>query len=88
MADVHGKTIPPSFVAILLAIVLIRQWLHPSKLDYLGANKDFDHTQVNSSGASKRSVQQAYERAMSYHRKVIQSNNTEDSDEFSSSTTM
>ena len=63
-----------------------RQWLHPSKLDYLGRNKDFDHTQISASGASKRSVQQAYERAMRYLRKVIKSNNPEESDCSSSST--
>ncbi|XP_019854738.1 PREDICTED: bromodomain and PHD finger-containing protein 3-like [Amphimedon queenslandica] len=63
------------------------QWLHPTKLDSLGINKDFDHSQLGASGASKRSVQQAYERAMRYHRKVIQSSHLIDDESDCSSST-
>ena len=66
---------------------LFRQWLHPTKLDSLGISKDFDHSQLGASGASKRSVQQAYERAMRYHRKVIQSSHLIDDESDCSSST-
>ena len=56
-----------------------RQWLPPAKVEYLGVNKEFDRFQITGSGASKRSVQQAYERALRYQRKVMQSN-ADDSD--------
>lgn len=62
------------------------QWLPPSKIDRLGKDKDFDVTQISISGPSKRSVQQAYERAMRHRRKVLKKLNTEeDSDNISSS---
>ena len=65
---------------------LCRQWLPPSKIDRLGKDKDFDVTQISISGPSKRSVQQAYERAMRHKRKVLKKLNTEeDSDNISSS---
>ena len=47
-----------------------RQWLPPDKIEPLGANGEYDQLKIASSGASKRSVQQAYVRAKQYLRKV------------------
>eukprot|EP00731_Ephydatia_muelleri_P002416 Em0001g2416a len=46
------------------------QWLPPDKIEPLGANGEYDQLKIASSGASKRSVQQAYVRAKQYLRKV------------------
>ena len=54
----------------LIFCFFYRQWLPPSKIDTLGVDTNFDHVQVSMSGASKRSVQQAYDRAMRYSKKV------------------
>ena len=58
----------------------LRQWLPPSKIDSLGEDKEFDHSQVLMGGPSKRSVQQAYDRAMRYLKKTKKRDLEEDDD--------
>ena len=50
-----------------------RQWLPSDKIEPLGVSAEYDSAKVAASGASKRSVQQAFQRAKQYQRKVAQS---------------
>ena len=50
-----------------------RQWLPPDKIEPLGMSAEYDSAKVAASGPSKRSVQQAFQRAKQYQRKVAQS---------------
>lgn len=68
---------------VIFIFIIHRQWLPPSKIDVLGDDKEFDHNQVGQSGPSKRSVQQAYERAMRYFKKVkkLKNSNSKEDEE-------
>ena len=47
-----------------------RQWLPADKIEPLGTDGQHDQHKIASSGASKRSVQQAYVRAKEYQGKL------------------
>ena len=53
-----------------MSLLTHRQWLPPDKIEPLGINVEYDNSKVSSSGASKRSVHQAYQRARQYQRRV------------------
>jgi len=55
---------------MMLSLFTHRQWLPPDKIEPLGISLEYDNSKVATSGASKRSVYQAYQRARQYQRRV------------------